>query len=72
MILTPWFPGDVKPVRPGVYMQWCGFELDVGYQHWNGEFWGFWCSTVEAASQYKNTRASTQDEPWRGLMEEPK
>jgi hypothetical protein len=53
-------------------MQWCGLELDVGYQYWNGEFWGFWCSTVEAASQYKNTRASTQDEPWRGLMEEPK
>jgi hypothetical protein len=72
MILTPWFPGDVKPVRPGVYMQWCGLELEVGYQYWNGEFWGFWCSTVEAASQYKNTCASTQDEPWRGLMEEPK
>ena len=72
MKLTPWFPGNVKPVRPGVYQQMCGSNRNIGYQHWDGEVWGLWALTEEAALRYACIQAVTQNDPWRGLAEEPK
>jgi hypothetical protein len=71
MKLTPWFPGNVKPVRPGVYQQMCGFNRDVGYQYWDGKVWGLWSRTIEGA-RHDGWPASPQNDPWRGLAEEPK
>ena len=65
--LTPWFDGKVKPVHIGVYMQMCGFKQLVGYQYWNGSYWGLWGSTIDSASDGRPARACNQDDKWRGL-----
>lgn len=70
--LTPWFPGDVKPVRKGVYQRRAGF-LGV-YSYWNGRFW---ClgdnSPFGAKDSFAISHASqAQSKPWRGLATPPK
>lgn len=68
--LTDWFPGSIKPVRPGVYQQMCGFGERIGYQKWDGEYWYSREITLEAAHRAPY-RAYTQDDPWRGLAYDP-
>ena len=73
MKFTPWFPGDVNPVRVGVYER----DYHDGYScycYWDGRYFGWASETPEAAkADYdRNGRQSTrQDLPWRGLAEEP-
>ena len=69
---TDWFPGDVKPVRVGVYEQKNPIG-QLGYQRWDGSSWYFWCSTVFKA-QLATMKAgdSFQNDPWRGLASDPK
>lgn len=71
---TPWFPGDVKPVRKGVYQQISGIGREVGYQYWDGYFWFAWDEEKAGAlREYKHGyRACTQNDKWRGLTEEAK
>ena len=72
--LTPWFPGDVKPVREGVYERMydedssrevllCNFK--------NGEWYAFGNKTPEDALRSKIT-SSFQNLKWRGLTKEAK
>ena len=42
---TPWFPGNIKPARRGVYQQMCGHGVALGYQYWNGAVWFGWRAT---------------------------
>ena len=67
--LTPWFPGDVKPVYPGPYQQKCGFGRDIGYQFWDGNTWFSWRRTInQAMKEYEaGYKSCTQNDPWRGL-----
>lgn len=72
--LTPWFPGNVKPVRKGVYERdW----LDGGpqwFSYWDGKNWCFGDETAEGAKYAANmlhTSAHTNF-PWRGLAQDPK
>lgn len=71
MKMTPWFPGDVKPVRVGVYQRHYSFENDR-FCHWNGLFWSNNGRTVDIADQFSEVESRVQDLPWRGLAEEPK
>lgn len=72
--LTPWFPGDVKPVRPGVYAtrdpfgEWDGCT----YKFWSGRLWGYASLTVYDAYGSKHLGPSSlQDNEWRGLASDP-
>ena len=71
--LTPWFGGDVKPIRVGVYMSPSGFRDADGYQYWNGSYWGTWGTTIaEAFSRRREAAAAIfQDDKWRGLAVKP-
>jgi hypothetical protein len=73
MKLTEWYPGDVKPVRSGVYQQWDGRGWTIGYQRWNGRKWYAWFDCPEAASTTHCAASSEfQNDPWRGLAQDPK
>ena len=69
--LTPWFPGHVKPARPGVYQQRSGGTgAHVGYQKWTGAHWLQWCETAEKAEKvpfYWKAGSFYQNDPWRGV-----
>lgn len=36
---TPWFPGDILPVRKGVYERRINKRLPLPRGHWNGRVW---------------------------------
>ena len=69
MNLTPWFPGDVQPVRAGVYqVEAMSWEL-VLYAHWSRRGWGWPSITLNVAASHlyrKHKFASSRGE-WRGL-----
>lgn len=73
MKLTEWFPGDVMPVRKGVYIRkysegdcWC---------RWVDGIWhvGFFLEKKGGFQLAKTTfhESSVQSLPWRGLAEKP-
>lgn len=73
MKLTEWFPGDVKPVRVGVYERsWeNGEKFDYPYYFWDGKQWrGQGVSRED--EMIRNTVSVFQNNPWRGLAKEPK
>ena len=74
--LTPWYPGHIKPVRPGVYQQRSGYEKRLGFQWWNGKKWSSWFSSAESALLHGRNGPPAdlrfQNDPWRGLAQEPK
>lgn len=72
MKLTEWFPGHIKPVRPGVYQQLSAVDKTLGYQRWDGANWSSWYSTVEGAAKATDVAAHPfQNDQWRGLAEKP-
>ena len=70
--LTPWFCGNDKPVRVGVYMLCSGGS--VGYQYWNGLRWFAWSTTPNGAVLLKHMPAANcfQNDNWRGLTKKPR
>lgn len=74
MKLTNWIPGNVKPVRVGVYQR----KYDenpparrIWYCYWNGEFWCLFDDTPEKAKYWVEFQSTAQNLPWRGLAEKP-
>ena len=67
--LTPWFPGSVKPVRPGVYERRTWRTLI--YSQWTG---GVWMGASESPDEaiLADWICAVQSDDWRGLAEEPK
>jgi hypothetical protein len=69
---TPWFPGNVRPVRVGVYerrqpSKWCSTQ----YSYWDGQHWGGSHSMPSDAYDYGRHSASLmQSVAWRGLTKE--
>lgn len=71
MKLTPWYPGNVKPVRVGVYeRKYPSFFLPV-FCKWNGDIWFCGSSDVEFANQDR-IPTTLQSLPWRGIAKEQK
>jgi hypothetical protein len=73
--LTPWFPGHIKPVRPGVYER----DLSHGpYALWTGRIWLAAKRTKTQArfcgvpSGYQPDEEDPFNPSWRGLAKEPK
>lgn len=71
--LTPWFRGDEKPERPGVYQRRYG-DGDTDYSLWDG--WHWMCSMATpaeaAAVRAKSVCNGKAALPWRGHAQEPK
>ncbi len=68
--LTPWFPGHIKPVRPGVYETTA--QAAPCFQFWNGHFWGCFDSRREVSAEFGRVPSDFQGVNWRGLSEPPK
>ena len=68
---TPWFPGCIKPSRPGIYQQKSGDGKLIGYQRWDGGMWHSWCHTPEFAARVGPAAIEFQNDPWRGLAKDP-
>jgi len=69
MKLTPWFPADVMPVRPGVYE--VNARPGPWYRRWDGRHWFAGDHTPENAASSKCALFMNTN-PWRGLAEPPK
>lgn len=74
LMLTDWFPPDVKPVRSGVYQIRDGImDEDTWYSFWDGRSWGY--ATCKGANTAFDERFSVTDLPqnqhWRGLSKKP-
>lgn len=75
--LTPWFKGDVKPARKGVYQReyGAGCRTDIRFSYWDGARWR-WPSkeSAETASDHWRCRppSAIVNLRWRGLASEPK
>lgn len=68
MQLTPWFPGDLKPVRVGVYERKYD-TTQTAYCHFDGQNWRFGTTSLHFASDAASKRLSNaQNLPWRGVM----
>ena len=65
--LTPWFPSEVKPARPGWYLRdWGNSVPNFVPDYWDGNNWliGWGDGTF-------SERPSSMKLPWRGLAEPP-
>lgn len=67
--VTPWFPFDTKPARPGVYQRDMRSGAGViRFAYWSGRCWYTSMATVtSAASNHFPSRV--RHVPWRGLTE---
>ena len=72
MKLTPWYPGHIKPARPGVYETDPRTDPERNYQHWDGKVWGFAMHSTAGAASCAGIKSSCQNDKWRGLAEPPK
>lgn len=67
--LTPWFPGNVKPVHKGIYLR-TNHNGRQFYSKWDCEFWCAYATNFAVAQEF--TKASMfQDWKWRGLAQDP-
>ena len=69
---TQWFPGEVKPVRDGVYEK--TFNVKGRWQvysRWRDNRWHRFCSTPYAAYKDEERSRHQNDLPWRGLAQDP-
>ncbi len=66
--LTPWFSGDQKPVRKGVYQRVAGSDVHI-FNYFNGSKWCVGHSrSIEGAHKNRKDVSGIQDIPWRGVM----
>lgn len=67
--LTPWFDGNTKPVRVGVYQR--SYHQGIFcFSYWHGSGWGFNELSPELAAKTTD-RSFCQYLPWRGLAKDP-
>lgn len=67
--LTPWLPGDVAPVREGVYLR-INPQGHEAYSKWNGRFWCCFAVDLKVAQGF-TAESSYQNWQWRGVAENP-
>jgi hypothetical protein len=66
MIKTDWFPGNIKPVRIGVYEKQIYNERSV-FSYWDGAYWFVYSYSVLAALQHRGCKSVFQNSKWRGI-----
>ncbi len=73
--LTPWFPPDKPPIRPGVYIvdqSWPGQKTESVYAYWDGTNW-YPQGTTPNDAMYTMCYGLKKGRPfkqWRGLKGE--
>jgi len=72
MKLTEWYPGDVKPARPGVYETRIKGDIRQWFQHWNGEYFGYSSPSTFGAYASRSSKSIFDFCEWRGLAHNPK
>lgn len=75
-MLTGWFPPEVKPVRPGIYLVKKFPNMDWLYwRYWDGAIWKTGidssCAAPDMRIASRYSTAKIQDVQWRGLNKEP-
>ena len=66
--LTDWFPGDLKPVRKGVYER---RSIAGRYSFWTGSRWCMGFTYMDEVSGSKAASSFDQGALWRGLTSDP-
>jgi hypothetical protein len=70
---TDWFPGNVFPIRKGVYQRNYG-KYEICLSYWDGIEWGFGIYKRPYEAKWAERRryppSSKQNLPWRGMTEE--
>lgn len=69
--LTPWYPGDVKPVRIGVYRREYPNQKLPRYCLWDGARWHWCAATTQDAEGEGEYISANQNLRWRGLARNP-
>lgn len=67
--LTPWFPGSVKPARPGVYIRRMYFGRNILYSRWSKGYWHLASPTIEGADAMPNHSPYQSECEWCGLAQ---
>ena len=70
MKTTKWFPGNIKPVRVGVYLR--KYPHGVSRYCWWDNGWGTADNNPFWAKLSRGIRSEYQNLQWRGLAQEPK
>jgi len=68
---TPWFPGNVKPVRVGVYQRQYNCPPTNWFCYWDGKLWGCAEKKAKDADPAFMGKSFFPEKPWRGLAEKP-
>lgn len=63
--LTPWFPGEIKPLHKGRYNA-SHWRNAASFFVWDGRYWRF-PKGVDLAGQ----KCFSQNKEWRGLAKKP-
>ena len=71
MKTTPWFTGDVKPVRVGLYQRQGTSRGCYLYSYWNGAYWCCMATDLSHAQELgrMNVQSMFKSLKWRGLTE---
>jgi len=67
--LTPWFPGNVRPARPGVYQRRLQSCKESFYAMWDGRRWHLGADSLDDTIVGIGMHSIVQCEPraqWRG------
>jgi hypothetical protein len=70
LVVTPWYPIDIKPVRKGIY-QCKGIDSisDLTFfKRWNGKAWGMGYFSLQACIEDKFSKGM-EPTKWRGVKE---
>ena len=60
------FPGDVKPVRKGIYQR-DRLKAVRHWSYWDGSSWGVGVFSRVNAWKYRDWRSKHQSLPWYGI-----
>ncbi len=70
MKVTPWFPGTVKPVHPGVYQRM--LNVEIVYAYFGGKNWYVSSPSYEQAringKNADRVSAVQTSSQWRGVL----
>lgn len=68
--VTDWFPGDMKPVRDGVYERLNPSNGEIFFSRWMGGLWRIGSFLPSVACTHTVPSSAQDRNHWRGLKEQ--